>query len=379
MSWLRSLLLICVMTVILYGVYAWLVGGPATPPGIIAGGGTTEQPEVDLGTPPDEGEDPFANLRSTPQDNGAVNHLTEGTPADPPGGAPGKMTDNPLPGDPLYQTPGLGPDNPLADGGSAPRYGGNTATEGAPNSVHGQPKNTHEQFLAAVQEADALIAQNRLADAHLALSKWYGNDRLFEDDEKKLYEYLDGLAGAVVYSRQHLLEPEYKVQVGETLATIADEYKISAELLSKINSVPVEAPLTPGTALKVIRGPFKAEVNLKRRELTLLMSDGRYAGRFAIGVGLEVPPQEGMFAVTNKIPNPAYKGGASPVDGGDPNNPLGDRLLEIGTDQYAIHGTNDPNSIGPRPCKEGCIRLSSRDIGDVYDILSVGSEVQIVR
>jgi lipoprotein-anchoring transpeptidase ErfK/SrfK len=49
-----------------------------------------------------------------------------------------------------------------------------------------------------------------------------------------------------------------------------------------------------------------------------------------------------------------------------------------------IHGTNDPQSIG-RAESLGCIRLDSRGIKDVYEILSVrtdrsaGSKVTIRR
>ena len=377
MSWLRSLLLICVMTLVLYGVYAWLVGGstarPDPPEELAAKGATTEELNIDMGESA-EG-DPFDGLGNSQISNGA-NVLPEGEHESAPGSIASMYEETPLPaGDHLYPPPEL-------DGGTAPRLGTqNTAgpDAGTPGASNSAPQSTHDQFQEALVEADGLIRENQLAQAHLALSKWHGNDRLFADDQKQLYDYLDGLAGAVVYSRQHLLEPEYKVQIGDSLETVADAFDVPQELLGKINGVTPGAALTPGTSLKVLRGPFEAEVNLKRMELTLFMPDGRYAGRFNIGVGQEVPPTEGIFSVTEKIIAPDYlQQGVVEVRGGDPNNPFGERLIAAGQG-IALHGTNDPQSIGPRPCKEGCIRLGSRDIDDVFDILSVGSQVRIMR
>ena len=59
----------------------------------------------------------------------------------------------------------------------------------------------------------------------------------------------------------------------------------------------------------------------------------------------------------------------------DPNNPLGERWIELGGGM-GIHGTNDPQtyqSDGGR----GMIRLSPRDAEDVFDIVTVGSQVVI--
>lgn len=398
MSWLRSLLLVCVMTLVLYGVYAWLVGGPninpAPPPELADQGATVDPPKVDTGT---ESSDPYNELahdghkHEGHEHNGLdpdANMLNEGERENPPGTSIGELYGQADPttsgaGNPFPQSPDLAGTEIAANAGS--RYGADNAAgdnheRHDPGDLAGSPpQNTHDRFQADIIEANRLIAENRLAEAHLMLSQWHNHERLFADDQKQLYEYLDGLAGAVVYSPQHLLEPEYQVQVGETLATIADEYQVPPALLGKINGIDPQIPLTPGTVLKVIRGPFSAEVNLKRMELTVFLGDGRYAGRFNIGVGQEVPPKEGMFIVGEKVENPNYyKNSVLEVPGGDPNNPFGKKLLTLG-DELALHGTNDPQSIGPRPCKEGCIRLGQRDINDVFDILSEGSQVRIIR
>jgi len=46
--------------------------------------------------------------------------------------------------------------------------------------------------------------------------------------------------------------------------------------------------------------------------------------------------------------------------------------------QYAIHGTNKPSSIGTF-ASYGCIRMYNQDILDLFDMVSVGTPVVVVR
>lgn len=62
------------------------------------------------------------------------------------------------------------------------------------------------------------------------------------------------------------------------------------------------------------------------------------------------------------------------IPGGSPHNPMGARALTLSGDQYAIHGTNRPGSIG-QAASYGCIRMHNRDIIDLYERVSVGTPV----
>jgi lipoprotein-anchoring transpeptidase ErfK/SrfK len=225
----------------------------------------------------------------------------------------------------------------------------------------------------------AQIEAGHYDDALLTLSKVYREPQvaalLGPNDFRPMAELLDQLAGTVIYSREHLLAAAYRVQPGDTLDGIAQRYNVPAELLAKINGIR-ESQLVPGQELKIIPGPFEAVIDLSRYELTLYVHD-RYAGRFSIGVGLDQPQLEGTFMVREKKINPLYRGQDRVFSGDDPNNPLGRRLLDLGN-QVAIHGTDNPRNIG-RTEGPGVIRLSERELYDVYDILSVGSRVTIRR
>ena len=46
--------------------------------------------------------------------------------------------------------------------------------------------------------------------------------------------------------------------------------------------------------------------------------------------------------------------------------------------EYAIHGTNQPGSIGGF-VSYGCIRMHNRDVLDLYARVSVGTQVVVTR
>jgi LysM repeat protein len=283
-----------------------------------------------------------------------------------------------------YQTPSATPTdrygtplpaaqaNPTADPPAADRYG--TPDAGAAPPAQGAPEGTFVELMdAAKRELEA----GQLAGALAKLSTWYDATNLSPPEQQQLNQLLDQVAGTVVYSTQHLLEPPYEVQPGERLEDIGQRYSVPWQLLAKINGIDDPNALRPGERLKVVRGPFNAVINLERRELTLVLANGSYAGRFPIGVGTEMPPREGTYTVSDKVENPIYRGREKVVGAGEPGNPYGTRWIGLGADM-GIHGTDRPENVG-RTDLPGSISLGPRDIEDVFDILAAGSKVTIRR
>ncbi|MGP4074337.1 L,D-transpeptidase [Halobacillus sp. K22] len=100
----------------------------------------------------------------------------------------------------------------------------------------------------------------------------------------------------------------------------------------------------------------------------------------AIGRTTELTP-EGQFHIKVKAKDPYYR--KKNIPGGTPENPLGTRWIGFdarGTDGriYGIHGTNRPDSIG-RSVSAGCIRLQNKDVEKLFDLISIESEVVIVK
>lgn len=225
-----------------------------------------------------------------------------------------------------------------------------------------------------LETAKGQIEKGDHYEALYTLSLHYGDPGLTPAERRELLTMLDQLAGKVIYSTEHMLEPAYVVRRGEDISSIAKKMAVPAQLLQNINGVKDPGVVTPGTSLKVVRGPFRAEVNLAGNELTLFL--GRlYAGRFPISIGSEPNPAPGEYQVKSKEAGKAYFGvnGASfPAD--HPANPYGKFWIDLGS-QISIHGTASSGDNRGM----GCVSLSPVDAADVYGILSAGSKVLIRR
>ena len=66
------------------------------------------------------------------------------------------------------------------------------------------------------------------------------------------------------------------------------------------------------------------------------------------------------------------------IPGGSPRNPMGAAVLGLDRGNYAIHGTNNPGSIGGF-VSHGCIRMHNADVLDLYARAQVGTEVIVLR
>ena len=124
------------------------------------------------------------------------------------------------------------------------------------------------------------------------------------------------------------------------------------------------------------------------RKLYYVLGDGR-AIRYPVGVGRAGKQWQGRAEIDGKHVSPAW---APPdevrrdnprlpdvIPGGSPRNPMGPRALTLsGGEQYAIHGTNRPYSIGTF-ATYGCIRMFNEDIIDLFDRVNVGTEVIVTR
>lgn len=108
--------------------------------------------------------------------------------------------------------------------------------------------------------------------------------------------------------------------------------------------------------------------------------DGKLVREFKVATGRsdDLTP-EGKFKIVVKIKNrPYYKHN---IAGGDPRNPLGNRWLGLnargtwGT-TYAIHGNNNPKSIGTY-ASSGCVRMYDEEVEWLFDQVKINTTVLI--
>lgn len=231
-------------------------------------------------------------------------------------------------------------------------------------------------FKEGREQALKMAAEGKLKDALSSLSLYYRSIELTREEFLDLTDLLDALSREVIYSKQHLLEPAYKAVAGDTLQSVALKHNISVELLSRINGVGDSNVVLPGTEFKVVRGPFYAEIDLTRGELTIFVGD-LYAGRFPVSTGQDPVPREGNFEIVDKRRDRTYYGaGNNVIPAEDPRNPYGGYWMNLGQDM-CIHGT--PEMATSELSKAGCISLAPIDASDAFGILAQGCKVRIHR
>jgi lipoprotein-anchoring transpeptidase ErfK/SrfK len=110
------------------------------------------------------------------------------------------------------------------------------------------------------------------------------------------------------------------------------------------------------------------------------------ATRYPVGVGRAGKQWAGTSYIDRKYIRPDWSppaavrhdhpGLPNVVKGGSPRNPMGVAAMSLAGGEYAIHGTNQPGSIG-HFVSYGCIRMYNEDIKDLYDRVSVGTRVVV--
>jgi hypothetical protein len=378
MNTLKSAAVLVVAAGVLYGVYVTLNKPEAGPP--IAGHEHDHlgPPQVEMGGASSLAP-PVTSLPAPPTSlAGGPDALSPAdlTPADPTGSAYQRSS---------YEMPDRSADS-TAGGSSAPPLSPSSPPEIAPTSAVPAVEPTPApssvnalSFRRDLAQAEQHVAEGKFRTALATLSPYYHLNDLGADERPQLLAWLDALAGKVIYSREHLLDSPYRVQgKKESLYDIADKHHVPWQLLANINGVADPLVLVPGTELKVVPGPMRAEVSLTTSEVTMYLGD-LYAGRFPFSLGLDgqaagvTPLQPGTYKVLEKSRDRTYYGNdGRTIPANDPTNPYGQWWINL--DRGAcLHGS----PAAPSAQTLGCMSLSPQDAKDVYGMLVIGSTVTI--
>jgi lipoprotein-anchoring transpeptidase ErfK/SrfK len=126
--------------------------------------------------------------------------------------------------------------------------------------------------------------------------------------------------------------------------------------------------------------PGSIVVSTKARQLFYVLP-GKKAIRYPVGVGRAGMAWHGHARIAQKDIRPAWvavPGRTQTIPGGSPRNPMGAAAMGLDRGNYAIHGTNDPGSIGGF-VSHGCIRMYNADIMDLYRRTPVGTNVYVLQ
>ena len=117
-------------------------------------------------------------------------------------------------------------------------------------------------------------------------------------------------------------------------------------------------------------------VSIPARKIVLL-EDGKVVKMYPVAVGKKsTPSPSGAFHIASHVVNPTYSHEGKVVRPG-PANPVGTRWMSIGFKGYGIHGTNHPESIG-HAASHGCIRMRNHDVEELFPLVHVGDEVELI-
>lgn len=211
-----------------------------------------------------------------------------------------------------------------------------------------------------------------------------------------------------VYSLTFTLDPNsdivgevqyYTVQKGDTMHSIARKFDMGLKEMQEANPKANASNPAVGTQLLVPsmfilpNAPREGIVlNVAELRLYYYPADQNVVITHPVGIGREGwRTPVGETTIIRKRANPTWtpppsirrysaaKGINLPaVVPAGPNNPLGQYAMNLGWNNYLMHGTNAPTSIGVRS-SSGCIRMYPEDIEQMFKLVSIGTKVKIVH
>ena len=155
---------------------------------------------------------------------------------------------------------------------------------------------------------------------------------------------------------------------------VADFFNEFREQAIPRQVVAYAGPEKPGTVV----------VSTGQRRLYYVLGGGR-AIRYGVGVGRQGFSWSGVKTVTMKREWPSWRPPAQMLRrrpdlprymAGGQDNPLGARAIYLGSSLYRIHGSNEAETIGSA-VSSGCIRMTNRDVVDLYDRVRRGTRVVV--
>jgi lipoprotein-anchoring transpeptidase ErfK/SrfK len=152
-----------------------------------------------------------------------------------------------------------------------------------------------------------------------------------------------------------------------------DQIKRLAALTSVMLMAAAEAFAQDKAAAQSMR---KIIVSIPDRKLAVMESD-KVIKIFATAVGApKSPSPSGSFKIVQRLFEPTWYSKGKIVPPGK-TCPIGTRWLGLSVKGYGIHGTNNPSSIGHN-ASHGCIRMRNHDVEELFGMVSVGDEVELI-
>lgn len=167
----------------------------------------------------------------------------------------------------------------------------------------------------------------------------------------------------------------HEVAAGDTLGKIAKTYGMTVALLKRSNNIKGDV-IRLGQKVRIWQGKFNIYVDKSQNKL--ILKDGDEVVKvYDVSTGENNSTPVGKFKIVSKLVNPVWFNRGVVVPPESPQNVLGTRWLGFDLAGYGIHGTTEPESIG-KQVTAGCVRMRNEEVEEIYDIVPMGTEVEIV-
>jgi lipoprotein-anchoring transpeptidase ErfK/SrfK len=137
-------------------------------------------------------------------------------------------------------------------------------------------------------------------------------------------------------------------------------------------------------AFRTDQRPGTVVVSTSKRRLYYVLGGGQ-AIEYGVGVGRQGFSWSGTKTVSMKKEWPDWRPPEQMLRrrpdlprymAGGQENPLGARAMYLGSSLYRIHGSNEADTIGAA-VSSGCIRMTNKDVVDLYQRVRLGTKVVV--
>ena len=161
--------------------------------------------------------------------------------------------------------------------------------------------------------------------------------------------------------------------------------RIGRGLMDFVNEITTKIVPRDVVAWDKGHAPGTVVISTRERRLYYVLA-GKRAIQYGVGVGREGFTWSGTKTVTMKREWPEWRPPEQMLKrrpdlprhmSGGNENPLGARAIYLGSSLYRIHGSNEEETIGAA-VSSGCIRMTNRDVTDLYNRVKVGTKVVVL-
>ena len=276
-----------------------------------------------------------------------------------------------------------GAETAVKDG--APKVAAAVDVESLPEQAAEPAVAPNEELGAELSEISMLISRRRYAEAHEKAVEMLGNAEVASHPgfRREVIALLNSAADAIFTGRgTHPDAVVHTIASGDSLDRLARRHATTIEAIAGANRIKDPDKIMLGYDLKILPGPWSAEVDCGTYELKVFRNGGLFR-IFTVGVGRDDLTPRGDFIIADRVVNPSWTVGNREIPFGDPENVVGTRWMPLRAvaptppvDGIAFHGCWDESGIG-RSSSNGCIRLSNRDVEELYELLPINSKVTV--